>query len=375
MKNIFIIYHGRFPGEKAASLFAAKEAGSLVPFGRVTILVSRILGRVRADAHAYYGIAKEVRIIYLPVLDLRYVPLVRHIAFLISYATFTLSCALYFALHVRASDPVITNEPLPGLAATFFSRKVMLEVHDFPQGWHGFYGALFRRSHTVLCTNEWKKQELTKKFQLSASKFLLERNAVDTEAFGVLSKEDARLKLGLPKDSALVVYTGHLYAHKGVETLAEAAALLPEAQFVFVGGTASDTERFRRQFGSMKNIRLVGQRPHEEIPLWQSAADVVVLPNSAKEDLSARYTSPMKLFEYMASDRPIVASRVSAAAEILPEEAGYFADPDSPDSLSNAISSALAEPQEAAERATRARKIVAEHSWQRRAERLIARLS
>lgn len=66
-----------------------------------------------------------------------------------------------------------------------------------------------------------------------------------------------------------------------------------------------------------KYILIVGYRPNEEIPYWINAADVVVAPNSANpktpQDAAAiRWTSPMKIFEYMAACRPIVASDIPA---------------------------------------------------------------
>lgn len=369
MKNIFVIYHGRFPGEKAAALFAAKEADSLVPYGQVTLMVPRRALREHTDPNNYYRISKKVQVVYLPVLDPVQFPGLRRVAFLVSYITFSLSCFFYLLRVGRSAFAIITNEPLPAFVATYISRRVVFEVHDFPEAHHGFYAKLFCRAHMVVCTNEWKRREIIKRFSVPEQKLLLERNAVDVDTFGQISKDEARERLSLPKDEKIVVYTGHLYAHKGGETLVEAAKLLPDAMFVFVGGTAPDRERFARRTNSTQNIRLIGQRPHEEIPLWQAAADVLVLPNSSREDLSARYTSPMKLFEYMASGRPIVASRVPAIEELLSEKEAYLVEPDSPDAFAQGIREAFGGT--ADERVEQARAAVVRHSWSERAARIV----
>lgn len=374
MKNIFVIYHGRFPGEKAAALFAAKEAESFLPFGRVTVVAPRRLQRTQQSPQGYYGVSSSVRAAYLPIFDLFVVPGLGALAFWMSNTTFALSLFVYCALWMRREDIVLTNEPLPAYIASFFSRRVVFEVHDFPERHTAFYRQLFARVHTVLCTNEWKHAQLQKQFGVSPRTLLLERNAVEVEKFGSFSKHAARERLGLPQGVSIVVYTGHLYEHKGADVLAEATALVPEVEAVFVGGTKIDVETFTKRWGSNSNIRVVGQRPHEEIPLWQAAADVLVLPNSAHEDISARYTSPMKLFEYMASERPIVASRVPAIQEVLREDVGYFVEADSPEALAQGIRHAITDP-EAAAKAHKAHDIVREHSWERRAERIIAQVS
>ena len=67
----------------------------------------------------------------------------------------------------------------------------------------------------------------------------------------------------------------------------------------------------------LQRVRLVGYVPPGEVPLWLAAADVLALPNSAGEAISARYTSPLKLFEYMAAGRGIVASDLPSLREVL----------------------------------------------------------
>lgn len=374
MKNMYVIYHGRFPGEKAAAIFAAKEANSFIDSYQVTLLVPRRVLRENTNPHLYFGISNEVRIVYLPVLDPIKVPGLSRFAFSVSYTTFAFSSLIYLALHTHWVAGVITNEPLPALLATLASRKVVFEVHDFPEAHHGFYKMLFRRVYKILCTNLWKLKEIERRFQVPKRKLFLERNAVDTSEFGAVSKKEARESLGLPPEERLVVYTGHLYGHKGGVSLADAAALLPSIRFMFVGGTEYDQARFSKRAEKTKNVQIIGQRPHAEMPLWQAAADVLVIPNSAQEEISARYTSPMKLFEYMASERPIVASEVPSIAEVLPPDAGYLVSPDSPEALAEGIRAIFGDMQEARERAERARACVQEYTWSARASRIAAQL-
>ncbi len=76
----------------------------------------------------------------------------------------------------------------------------------------------------------------------------------------------------------------------------------------------------------------------------------------------------MKIFEYLAVGRPVVASRTPALEGVLGQEIAYFCNPDDPESLANAIRIALVTPHE--ERVLRGRKVAEEHSWRARAHRI-----
>jgi glycosyltransferase involved in cell wall biosynthesis len=119
-------------------------------------------------------------------------------------------------------------------------------------------------------------------------------------------------------------------------------------------------------------VRIVGNRPHEEIPLWQKAADVLVAPNTAKEELSAHYTSPMKLFEYMASGTLIVASDIPSIREVVGEGRAHLVTPDNPQALAEGIARVLETGGKA--ESEKAFAWVQDHTWKRRAHRILSRI-
>jgi putative flippase GtrA len=125
-------------------------------------------------------------------------------------------------------------------------------------------------------------------------------------------------------------------------------------------------------YGKISNISIVGWKPHAEIPLWQKAADVLALPNTAKEDISKYYTSPMKLFEYMASRVPIVASRIPSIEEIVTKREVFFAEADNALSFSKTIEKAAVERKEVERRTERAYVKVLEFTWGKRAQRIFS---
>jgi len=373
--SLYLIYHGRYPSEKAASLFAAKSAEAFADAGsEVTLIVPRRLGRVRTDPYVYFGIRKNFRTIFVPTIDIYFAPIIGRFAHQVSYLAFTLSLVIYLLLFRRRDTWVCSNESFPLLAATFLTSRTLYEVHDFPERSLWMYRLLFARARLILATNEWKANALHERFGVPREKIIVEPNAVDLTPYeNAPERGEARNRLGLPLDAKIAVYTGHLYAWKGVDTLAEAAKLMPEVQVYIVGGTAHDLAQYRQRYQE-PNLHFVGHKSHSEMLHWQTCADVLILPNSSKEDISSRYTSPMKLYEYMASGVPIVASNLPSVREIVNDESAIFFTSDDVVSLVSAVSKAIQEGT-TTRRTHSARTSVLEHSWQNRANRILDKIT
>ncbi|RJQ34469.1 glycosyltransferase family 1 protein [Candidatus Parcubacteria bacterium] len=368
--RIALIYSGRFPGEKAGALFAAKSAEAFAEQGvEVTLIVPKRRDSMKQTPQQVWGVPDSFAVRLLPVVNLFPVRFFAPIAFFVALITYVPVVFLYLLFSRRSFDLIYSNEAYPLLAASFLAPCVY-ELHDFPRRTLFLYRILFRRLLLIVSTNEWKKQQLIERFGVPAERILVERNAVDL-AINDVSKETARTHLGLEGDRFYVVYTGQLYSWKGTDTLAATATFLPNAVIVFVGGLGHDLERFKARWGQQKNIRIVGQVPHGEVVYWQKAADVLVIPNTAKEAISEFYTSPMKLFEYMAAERPIIASDIPSIREVLGDEMAYFAEPDNASSFASAITGALDNPMGAIKKARLARANVVAHTWQKRSARIL----
>jgi glycosyltransferase involved in cell wall biosynthesis len=211
---------------------------------------------------------------------------------------------------------------------------------------------------------------------LPAERCVVEHDAVDLERFTpALPAADARARLGLA-DRPLVVYSGNLYPGRGAELVVENAAALPHVDFLFVGGAAGDIARLRAAAGA--NVRFTGHLPLEQVTPYLFAADVLVMPHTSRTLVSdrktstAEYASPMKLFEYMAAGRAIVATRFPSVAEVLRDgENGVLVAPDDAGALREAIAALVADPARAARLGARAREDAAAHTWARRAERIL----
>jgi glycosyltransferase involved in cell wall biosynthesis len=138
-----------------------------------------------------------------------------------------------------------------------------------------------------------------------------------------------------------------------------------------MGGVDQELATFKKKYASGR-AHVIGFQPREKIAALLKSADVLVLPNSANPKISALYTSPLKLFQYMASGVPIVASDLPSIREILTDENAFWFLPDDPRSLALQIEYVLSQPELAHMKAARAKDDVKKYTWDARAKNILA---
>ena len=173
----------------------------------------------------------------------------------------------------------------------------------------------------------------------------------------------------------VVGYAGHLYAWKGVDVLLRALALVPGAKGLIVGGHEKEPDLARvkalaHQLGIAERVTFTGLVDPAKVPDHLAHCTILVLPNPASA-ISTRFTSPLKLFEYMAARRPIVASDLPSIREVVRDnEQALLVAPGSPEALAEAIKK-LIEDRALAERLAHAAYSEGpKYTWARRAEKL-----
>ena len=180
---------------------------------------------------------------------------------------------------------------------------------------------------------------------------------------------------GPPEAQAVVGYAGHLYPWKGVDLLLEAIARTTRASALIVGGHDAEGDRARltslaNRLAISSRVTFTGHQPPAEVPALLRRASILALPNPASA-ISTHFTSPLKLFEYMASGRAIVATDLPAIREVLRHEVNaLLVSPGDPESLAFGIERLLADRELATRLARNALSDVDDYTWSRRAERL-----
>lgn len=387
--RILYVSNARVPSEKAHVYQILKMCEAFTAHGaEVTLLhpyrVNTKAMRKVEDIYAHYGIRHKFPIKTLPSLDLR---LLRRISpklrFRVQNTTYVLILLLYLLFKKLAGVRFVlySRDELSTLLLTLASRLVHIplfyESHVFPNSTPATRLSLYSKlSGLVTITHHLKALYAAE--GINPEKILVAPDGVDLNLFtDRSSKEEARQQLGLPLSKSLIVYTGHLFRWKGVYELAESALHLSngtDVQVILVGGRPADVDQLRSFLDErdLVNVCTLGYAPPTEVPRYLAAADVLILPNSGKREISRLYTSPLKLFEYMASGRPIVATDLPSVREILQNgRNAVLVEPDNPEALAEGIEVVLQDPQLADAIATQALKDVTHYTWENRAKRVL----
>lgn len=337
--HLVYVAHIRVPSEKAHTFQIFRMCAAFAAAGaRVTLLVPDRKNPLTEDPFSFYHLPPSFEIIRLPVADTvgsTWLP--PHIG--LGVALFSFICAARGYLKIHKPTVVYTRELwlLPFLSG--FGRLLAFECHDFPVRFLAYVRWALRRPQVVFATSNALATRLSS--MVKCGRVPVYRNGVDPAFLAISPRQDARRQLGLPEEGHFVVYTGQLHAWKGIETFLRTSILLPTTvHCVIVGGNADDIAAWEKKVPDA-GVRFVGQRPHQEMPLWLSAADVCVLPNSAMTHESQVFTSPIKLFEYLASGRPVVASDLPSIREIVGPEMVTFVPPDDASALATALQAVL----------------------------------
>ena len=371
MPRLVYIANLRLPTVKAYGIQIAKMCEAFTGQNiKVELTAPFRFNRIKEDFFKYYGIKNNFSFHRIPSPDFYLPGDLDKLAF--GLKSFISALILVAKALKGKADIYYFRDELPAFLASFLidGSIITFEAHKF-SGRKLFFYRRFRKSGIRLIVITKNLADKFLKIGFNQSRVLVASDGVDLDEFDIeTSRENARLKLGLPLDKKIVVYTGHLFDWKGAGILAETALLLPEVFFVFVGGTDHNIIEFKRKFGEVNNIHIVGHKPHREIPIYLKAADVLVLPNQSGEAISELYTSPLKLFEYMASGRPIVASNLPSIREILNENNSLLVK-SNPNSLAVSIKEILQDQTLAQKISAQALKDVQGYTWSNRAQKIL----
>jgi glycosyltransferase involved in cell wall biosynthesis len=203
-------------------------------------------------------------------------------------------------------------------------------------------------------------------------------NGVDLERYENLPDAPAaRSRLGLP-EKFTAVYTGHFYAGRGMDLLFQLAGKMPEVSFVWVGGKPEDVSNWQKKVESagIRNVTLTGFVPKMQLPLYQAAGNVLLMPyetaiTGSSGGNSAEICSPMKMFDYLATGRVILSSELPVLHEVLHTDNAIFCPPGNVDSWSRAIQSVREDHIFAETLSVKAKQDAAQYTWQNRARQAL----
>ena len=256
------------------------------------------------------------------------------------------------AIFKKEIEVIYTRNRTAALLAFIFGKNIIFETYrrlgdEFPTAMKWLAKWSHKKSFIGIVLHSQVSADSMAKAGFPKEKLFVLHNGYDpTDMQPVLSKEEARKKLGLSQEEKYIVYTGNMQKNKCIEILLDIAVHLPNIKFLLVGGREEDLERLKiysEEIGVNNNIIFTGRQPISIVSEYLYAADVLIIPPvSAPLEKFGRTVLPFKIFPYLAAGRPIVAPDLADMRELLKhEENAILVHPDSPKENAKAIDDLL----------------------------------
>ena len=370
-----VIYVGSPPlfTKGASAIHVLKMCQAMANLGLETELIISS-NEKRKELLDYYSVEDSFRITPFPYLNNSSLRNILH----------GILSALYVKFFRAGSyDIVVTRNIIFTYFATkFLGIPTVYDAHHPLVAGAGFLFNSFKDSNNLIrfSTNSKGLSGIYLKEGLPNNKLVVAHNGVELDRFSnAPSKNECRKELGLALNKKIVCYSGNIYEGRGIESLIEVASELDDILFLVVGGLEEDVARYKQitEAKGLRNFQLIGFVPHKDVPLYLIAADILVMPYTSKMTIkggtqAGEFTSPIKLFEYMAASRPIVATSIASVQEILEDgENSVLVDPDSYNSLSAGIKKVIKDSELAKKIAKGAALDVKQYTWEERARKLL----
>jgi len=385
MKSLCYIAHQIVPSERADSIQVMKMCDAFAKKVENVELITplsfrSVLGKLRfrkmdilRDLYSVDSTFK-IRWVLSPFSGLPYKELKR--------AGYGLLASLY-AFHKRY-DAVYTRQMWAAFWSACFNIPVIYESHDFnfdkrQKIFPKFLELATRHKMLGIVTISHYLAKEYARMKIPKDRIWVLHDGVDLERFNPhLSKYEARKAIGLERNEKIACYAGQLYEGSGIDHIIEAAGLLNNVIFLIVGGKSNDIKKYKKNVVISKgltNIVFTGFVKNALIPLYLFASDVLLMPFTPRVP-TLKYMSPLKMFEYMAAGRPIVATDLPVIREVLKDkENAVLVEAENTGDLVRGIRDVLDNAYLSSRITRKVRDDVLKYSWDRRADKILGYFS
>jgi len=295
--------------------------------------------------------------------------------------------ALPRVLFSSRSDMVLTRNLYAAFFLSLIHRKILFETHQLESGvrkWIQKWIIQSNNVRTVMISKSLAHYlELHHNIQIDHPIVL---HDAAPEGIRRLQPENRRgqfsMVSGIPlaeasQWEAVCGYFGQLYAGRGIEIIEEMAASRPDCLFVVYGGSQEEVEQ--RTASAPPNLRFLGHMPHPVARAVQASVDLLLMPYQVQVSIgvnghdTARWMSPMKMFEYLAAGVPVISSDLPVLREVLKNGVNaMLVAPDNVDEWLSALDYLVNHTEQASIIGQNAHELyLSEYTWSRRATALI----
>ena len=392
MKSLLYIANLRLPTEKAYGIQITKMCEAFADSDQEVLLFHpyRKNPAINQNIFSYYSIKNNFSTKEVESHDF-YGPgfLDKIVVFIKNY--FSARALVSEALKEK-TDIYYTRDEFVAYLLSKKNKNVIFECHRFSNKRKLFYSHFKKINLKIVAISNGLKGDLVK-FGIKESNVLVAHDGVNLKEFDFqITKDEARQRLfkNLHHNSFLrkkiAVYVGQLYPWKVGDIFQKIAKHLCEENvnyliFIFGGTGKKDPNALRTDIEhilkethpNMVPVISLGLFPHRDVPYILKAADCAILIGNELDTVSAKYTSPLKMFEYMASGCPIVAQDLPSFREVLNDENSFLVKPGDAKALADKIAWVFKDEnvKTAEGKAARAFEDVQQYTWQKRAEKIL----
>jgi len=304
-----------------------------------------------------YKIKNSLKIIYVPTINVRFFRFLSFNFLLLFYAGYYMVHHKVDILYVREMVLSLT----PFMLSKIFKKPMITEINGdllneyASAGYPRFLLAAMRRVEMTICkasqalifVTEGLRDIFQTRYQLSNEHIKVIPNGTDTDRFRPLDRTVCRKHLGIDVETKVVGFVGTFVPHQGLKYLIDSSSFIMEKSpgviFLIVGDgpVRNDIMNMVQAMGVEEHFLFPGAVPQEETVFYINAMDVCVAPftRSRNEHIGL---SPLKIYDYMACGKPVVASDIKGVGDLLQEyEVGIPVTPDDPDFLARGVLLAL----------------------------------
>ena len=362
--------HSNFPSKwannfqvmKMCSAFSANNIDTtlLVPFNQKT---KDSLKRIKPIIWDFYGVKERFRINWIKF----YYPNIK-------FKLFLHGIIVVLFLARTKYNLVYTRSEWVGIFTSFLlTTKVCLELHNYQNSFSQkilIKLSSINKNLSLVCISRALKNQLIKSGY--NGKILVAHDGVDLEYYSIkTNKKYIREKYGLPYNKPVVAHIGSISEGRGFRTIIKTAKNMNDVYFYFVYGHDADLDIINdTKKERILNVRMLDFLPNLEIPDLLKASDILLMTYTSRLN-TLRYTSPLKMFEYMASNVPIISSDFPVLREVLNEKNALLIPSSDSNSLQAAINTLLNEKSYASSLAKQAYNDVKSFTWNNRAKKII----
>jgi len=391
--RILYLSTARIPSEKAHAFQILKMCEAFTQNrAAVTLLYQKRSNsawtRQIPDIFSYYGVrstfaTKQLFCFEIPVLGEK----MARLQFYAGLIFYLLAAAFFIITRKRSIDIIYCRDKFSLIAiraiAALAGTPVFYEAHDFPQSLVWLQLFFLKRTDGVIVLTEQLKSRFLQG-GLPAAKILVAHSAVDLELFESNKQRvpDVRAQLEIPAGAFLIGYVGRFVTmdqEKGLRELIEAVQQVADSPvpvyLACIGGPMNAVAAYLDLIDGLglnrERFKFHDLVPAGDVPSYIAAFDLAAMPFP----WTAHYAfnmSPLKMFEYMAAEKPIVATRLPAVMEVLIDGVNaVLTEPDNPAALAQAIQRIVQDPAFARKISKKAREDVNSYTWERRAGKIL----